>query len=447
MKISDLFIFIFLALVLGFFGYIIADIIGAIIFATIVTYFFFTIICWIKYGKKYGVYRLPAFCIEIYNSAGELIAGFKGDDWTVLENPVPITSKESLTVKVKKEDNTMEEKILELDYRKMLREYVDKALQNIIPNPEKYNSNPINPETQKAQTIVTEKMTFEKALENAVRKTGDLELLQEIQKLSYEEKVMLAKLMRQLLACHLIPVENLKVYKITSLTNEVFLFWIAQAEPQQYQTKTEKTYFRKYKVWLSRKGLPVVEVWGAEMRTSFKGKLMPITYEIQGYELKCFFCLPIQDERYRYLKLLLMQQYDIIASAISKYVQEMLEALPYITRVDLLTKECEVYKEEVEILREGIQRIYGEISELSGMIYSSLALVTQLSGLLTKIPLPKETKEKLAQLGYAVEEQKGRIEKLAGAIKRLIVGKTEEKPKPIEIEKIETKEKEETTSE
>jgi hypothetical protein len=449
MRVSDILTFIFLASILGLFGYIIADIVGLIVFSTIIAYILFTIVCWIKYGRKYGVYRLPAFCMYIFNSNGELIASFKGDDWTVLENPLPLTYKETLTVKVRNKQGQEEEKTLDLDYNKMFEEFMDNALKTIIPDPKPpEDDNPSSATTTQKVKREPYKLTFEKVVENAIRASRKWKLLSMIENLPYEEKLLWAQLMRKILASHLIVRESLKVYKITSLTNEIYLIWVAQAEPQQYYTYSEKHYFKKWKVWLSRKGLPVIEAWGAEMRTPYKGKLMPITYEIQGYQLKCFFCMPIQDERYRYLRLLLMQQYEIIASAVSKYIQEMLDALPYISRIDLITKERDIYREEVEIYREGIQQIFGEISELSSIVYRAFSLVSQLSGLLATIPLPKETKQKLSELGITVEEQKSRLERLASAVKSLIIReKKEEGTKPesgIEIKKAESKEGEGT---
>jgi len=444
MKAIDVLTFIFLEIILAFFGYIIADMIGVLIFCTIIAYILYTIICWIRYGKKYGVYKLPAFCMHIFNSKGELIASFKGDDWTVLETPLPLTSTERLKIKIKDESGRETEKILELNYYKIYRDYLDKALKNIIPDPKHNPTSSSSKQLLKEETLKESKeLTFDDVVRNALSRSGDMESYVKFQELSYEDKLRIAKLMRNILASYLFEEEKLRVYKITSLTNEIYLLWIAQSEPQQYYTYTEKQYFKKWKVWLSRKGLPVIEVWGAEMRTPYKGRLMPITYEIEGQELKAYFCMPIQDERYRYLRILLMQQYDIIASAISKYVEDILEALPYTSRIDLIMKEIEVYKEEVEIYREGIHQIYGELSELSNMIYRNFALVSQLSGILANVPLPKETKQKLAELGVSFEEQKSKLQQLTSTLKRLVT--REEKPKQIEIEKIgQTKEKEET---
>jgi len=445
MKASDILTLMFLELILGFFGYIIADIIGILIFCTIIAYILFTIICWLKYGKKYGVYRLPAFCMHIFNSKGELIASFKGDDWTVLETPLPLTHKERLKIKIRDESGEETEKVLELDYHKIYRDYLDKALKNIIPDPKHNPTSSSSKQLLEQETLKEPKtLTFDDVVENALSRIGDTKSYLEFQKLSYEDKLRIAKLMRNILASYLFEEEKLRVYKITSLTNEIYLLWIAQSEPQQYYTYTEKQYFKKWKVWLSRKGLPVIEAWGAEMRTPYKGKLTPITYEIEGQELKAYFCMPIQDERYRYLRILLMQQYDIIASAVSKYVEDILEALPYTSRIDLIMKEMDVYKQEVEIYREGIQQIYGELSELSSMVYRNFALVSQLSGVLARLPIPKETKQKLSELGISFEEQKSKLQQIAGTLKRLVIREKEEKPK-VEIEKLEpTKEKEET---
>jgi len=428
-----------LMLIWGFIGFFLGGILGMILIGFLFTFFSHILICRIIYGKTYGAYKIGPFACHIFDSKGNVIASFKGDDWVVVEKPISLIHKQTLEIQKNLKTNpraSEETKKITIDYTKKLWEFLNIFTKRQIPDAE-----PIEQVSKDKKNNNPSQLTkIDLKIEDALRKTGfDEKLLLSFRSLDNEKKKLFVKIARRILASMIISSEPLKVYKIASLSNGVFMYWIGHSEPPSYFTYKHKQYFRKWRSFLPwQKGMPVVEMWGSELRD---------VYDIEGVELRGLFCMPIQDERYRELKGLLIQSYEIIASALTSLTEDILPALPYISRIGLILTEREMFKQEKEIFKEGMISVHQELSEMYSMLNTAIKLATKVVGAEGVVVSP-QTRKAIADLGVTmkeIEKKKGKIERIMDTVKGLTKEETTTKPATLptfttEQEKTETSE-------
>jgi hypothetical protein len=402
-EIATLAIFWFFASLIGF-G-ITGALWGILLACLIVTYPALFIIRYFKFSKKFGVYKLPPFACEIYDEAG-MLASFKAKDWVLDELPKDMVTEKRLRIKrysVETGEFEPHNNEITLDFLEEYYKLVDEFLKQLIPNPTS------NPET---------------SLDTLVKKTGNLKLIEQYNKLTTEEKINVAELARLLLAIHFGLTHPPKVYQIASLTQGVYIYWFAFAPPTEYATKRTKMRFKAWNVlpWVS--GFPVVEMWGKEV--TYGGKTL---YQYIGRrELKVLMCMPLQDEKYRQEKFLNIKKYSLIASALGLYTEKVLEALPSLAYLHVVQAERDRYKELSDIYRQGLDQATATISSVSSDIMTAYTLVARAAGVISKMPgAPESLKKELESFLPVIEEKKTRIEKAKEFLTSLIYG---EKPKP-----------------
>lgn len=411
-----------LFVIIGFFtivGFLVGGLTGALITPILVGWLTYLIMMRFKYGKPYGIYKLAPFACKIYDEKGRLIGSFKGTDWTEVEEPIPLMTREKFEIRkydVETKSFKESDEVIEVDYAQSFKNVLNFFLNEIIPPPEKNESNPAQPATQSA--------ILKPTLETLIKQLGKDELKVKYKQMTYEEKVAIHELIKEIIATKLLMEYPPKVYKLASLSNGVFIYWFAQGEPAEYYSYMSKQSFKKWKTVPWRRGFPVVEMWGVEL------KEIRIIHDI---ELKCLLCMPIQDERYKRLKSLLLQKYTIIASALATYTKEILDALPYMAFFNLIQTERDRYLEEKEVYKEGLIKIYADIGSLSSWFFTAISLLSQVSGAISANPeIPEKIKKQLSALIPSMEEKKTMIEKIGEKVRQLTAEKVETQPKPPE---------------
>ena len=397
-------------IIYGLIGIYAFGIFFGILFALFFTWFTHIIICRVIYGKTLGT-KLSPFATHIFDSKGNLIASFKGDDWYAIERPQPLTKKQEIKVKFEKsnpnttvlfeeEKKEVKEEKFTIDYFKKYLEFLDLYASKFIPE----DLNKLND-----------------FIEDTIRRVHeDVKLCKDFQSLNEATKLLFLKLVKSLLKSLLMTGEPLKIYKIVSLSNNVFIYWIAQGEPAEYYSYRTKQKFRKWRSWLPwQKGMNVVEMWGVEIDE---------IHEISGVELRTLMCLPIQDETYRELKNFTLQKYEVIAGSLARFTQEVMPMLPYFDELELKLAELKALKIERDTYKDGLQDLYKAVTEMSMLVSQAINLASKIAG---NIPpsLSEETKKQLRDFGIikgALEERKGKVERITEKISSLV---KEEQPK------------------
>ncbi|MGP3705225.1 MAG: hypothetical protein ACKD6O_08055 [Candidatus Bathyarchaeota archaeon] len=380
---------------------------GIVLACLIITFPVLLIIRYFKYSRKFGVLPLPPFACYIYDENG-LLGGFKGKDWQLVENPTDLITEKKLRVKkYDKERGEFDDKnsILELDFEEEYNKLLNEFLKQFIPDPDP------NDDLNNTQS-----------LGYLIRKSGRMELLEQYNRLSMEQKINIAEVMRTLLALHFNLIGTPKVYQIASLTNGIYIYWFALALPHEYSTYRTKLFFRKWNIIPWRSGFPVVEMWGKEVAH--------FVQRIGNKELKVVLALPIQDEQYRKEKFFNIKKYSIFVDALGAYTKKILEAIPQLSAIELMKFEKEIAEEKAEIYRRGLDRAIASVTELSSLTMSALSLVSKASGIISKMPeVPESVKRELSTIIPEIEEKESRLKKLIEKTKGLILGET----KPTEV--------------
>lgn len=414
---------LFVALVFGFIALLLGPLSSAIVVAIVFAIIALIIVRKIKYGKSYGIYQVSPFACDIFDERGWLLVSFKGTDWRMMEEPSELVTTKA---KIKKYDYDRERfgdenQIVEIDYLKEYKKVLDMFLEGIVPNPTK--------EVVPNPNIAT--------LDTVIKNIRDDELWLKYKNLSYEQKMDIAKLMRSALAVELSSASPPKVYKIASLSNQVFIYWFAFGQPAEYYTSRSKRFFKKWRsplFWI--RGFPVVEMYGAELKEMRM---------IENIQLRTLICMPIQDEKYRREKSLNIRRYGLLSSALATYTQTILEVLPYLAHFDLVAVERQKYKEEKEVYKQGITSIYADISSVSALWTSAMSLLSKVAGYVVTAPgIPEDIKRQFKELMPAITEEKGKIEKIAEKVKGYVTEKPKEETKPI-VSGIQTERSEEKT--
>jgi len=407
MDTDELLPLIFVNVVFDLIAYLSGGLLLAIITFLVVSYITLFIIRYFKYGRRIGKYKLAPFACYIFDDKG-LLASFKGTDWEVIDEPTELISAK---VRYKEYDSKSksfkkDEVETEIDYLKIYKNVLQKFLTRLIPDP----ANP------------GEGYSGELTLDDLIKNYREPELYNKYKQLSLEDKKKLVEFMRAALASQLGLEPLPKLYQIASLSNGVFIYWFANGQPAEYYTYPSKQLFKKWKIVPWIRGFPVVEMWGVEI----KGKR-----EIRGKLLRCLICMPIQDERYRKEKSLNIKRYTIIASALTNYTSKILDILPYIDSIELLRKERDKYKEEVEVYRQGIMQIYADIGVVANSWFSAMRLLSKVSGAVSTMPtIPKEIKDELQELLPKIEKGKSRFERIKAVLSKL-KGKEEEEEEEV----------------
>jgi hypothetical protein len=355
-----------------------------------------------------------------------MLASFKAKDWVLDELPKDLVTVKQLKIKVyniEKGEFESENNVTNLDFLEKYYELIDEFLKQLIPNP---STNP------------------DRSLDTLVKKIKRLELIEQYNKLTVEEKINVAELARLLLAIHFGLTNPPKVYAIASLTQGVYIYWFAHAPPIEYATKRTKMRFKAWNVvpWVS--GFPVVEMWGKELKY---GKEQVYQY-IGKRELRVLMCMPLQDEKYRQEKFLNIKKYSLIADALGLYTEKVLEALPSLAYLRIVQAERDRYKELADIYKQALDNATADLSSVSSDMMSAYSLVSKAAGVVARIPgVPKALEEELKSLVPSIAENKSKIDVLKEKLSALVYG-PEAKPKPpTTIPTTEEKEKEKEKTE
>lgn len=402
-----LFLFIY-----GLIGYATFRYIGAIVFSIVFTFITHVIVWRILYGGELG-FKLSPFACHVFDSNQNLIGSFKGDDWYAIEKPQSIMSKRVIKV-IRKKGGEEKEEIHVVDYFSKYLEFLDLYVKSrFVPVLTEDGLKDDNPNS-------AVQMTIEKKIEETLRRTyGDLKLYFKFSNLKPETKELFIKLTISMFKSLLMTGEPLKIYRIISLSNGVFIYWIAHSEPAEYYIYKKKQYFRKWRSWLPwQKGMNVVEMWGVELEEM---------HEVKGVPLRTLMCLPIQDESYREYKTFVLQKYEVIFSSLSKYIKDILPLLPYFEELELKLTELKSTQMQLDVLKEGIPELYKAVTEMSLLARKAISLASKFAESFPAVS--EETKAQLKEFGILtkkIEEKRGIIERVTEKVQSL----TKEKPVP-----------------
>lgn len=407
----------------GLIGYIITQALYGIVLAClIVTYPTLFIYRVFKYSKKYGIYRLPPLACYIYDETG-LVGSFKSKDWTLVEQPTELITEKQLRIKkydLEERKFLEQNSIIELDYTQEYFRLLDSFLKQLIPDPSEQK----NPQS----------------LDYLLIKSGNRSLIEQYEKLSYEQKINVSELARTILAFRFIQPSLPKVYQIASMENKIYIYWFANALPHEYSTYRTRLRFTKWNIvpWIS--GFPVVEMWG---------KVIEKYQQVIGNTaFTIIYALPLQDEQYRKERHLNIMKYGIYVDALGKYTENIMQAIPTIKAIELIKYDKEVAEKVAVMYKDALEKTLASMSELSTFISTVISLLVKASSIVSKTPeIPEPLKQELTSLIPEAKEKESRIEKLKESIRGLLLGKPEETKPPSGVQPLPqtTEKKGETT--